>query len=347
MSPSAAREALLKVATRHSLSAVAERLAALPDALEADLARLEGEIKALTTSRNGPVVGAIRHLLAAGGKRIRPTLCLLAGRAFPPNRPVDSLLTLAQAAELVHAASLMHDDVIDLGELRRGRPAPRMIYGNAASVLGGDLLLVQSFDLTQSAGIAGLLEHLLDVLHRMIAAESLQLERRGRTDLDEVDYFEIVSGKTAALFEWCAEAGARAAWAPEASRSALRLYAHEIGITFQLVDDLLDLSKDAASVGKAVLQDIRAGTMTYPVIQAARMRPEMKKWLKELAVGEEETAPGEAVLEMLHTSGFREATRREITRRTERAQRALSVLPVCQARQVLAALATGLAARTR
>jgi octaprenyl-diphosphate synthase len=222
-----------------------------------------------------------------------------------------------------------------------------MIYGNAASVLGGDLLLVQSFDLTRSAGIEGLLENLLEVLHRMIAAESLQLERRGRTDLDEADYFEIVSGKTAALFEWCTEAGARAAWAPEASRSALRLYAHEIGITFQLVDDMLDLSKDPASVGKAVLQDIRAGTMTYPLIQAAKMHPELKKWLLELAEGEGETAPGEEVLEMLNNSGFREATRWEITRRTERAQQALSVLPPSQARQVLAALAKGLASRTK
>jgi octaprenyl-diphosphate synthase len=278
---------------------------------------------------------------------VRPTLCLLAGRAFPPNQPVSSLLSLAQAAELVHAASLMHDDVIDLGELRRGRPAPRMIYGNAASVLGGDLFLVQSFHLTQSAGIPGLLDSLLTVLDRMIEAESLQLERRGRTETDEADYFDIVSGKTAALFEWSAQAGALAARAPEESRSALTLYAHEIGITFQLVDDLLDLSKDAASVGKAVLQDIRSGTMTYPVILAAKLHPKMKKWLKVLATGEEETALGEAVLEMLRKSGCREATVREITRRTERAERALSILPPSPVRQVLAALSAALAARTR
>jgi octaprenyl-diphosphate synthase len=201
--------------------------------------------------------------------------------------------------------------------------------------------------MTRRVGIPGLLEQLLVVLERMIAAESLQLERRGRTDLEAAEYFEIVSGKTAALFEWCAEAGGRAAQGPEESRSALRVYAREVGIAFQLVDDMLDLSKDPTSVGKAVLQDIRAGTMTYPLIQAARARPEMRKRLKALAEAEEESTIGEEVLEVLRGTKCLEVTRREITRRTDHAKRALSILPLSQPRRVLAALATALAARTR
>jgi octaprenyl-diphosphate synthase len=237
----------------------------------------------------------------------------------------------------------MHDDVIDLGELRRNRPAPRIVYGNAASVLGGNLLLVQAMGLTQKAGIPGLLDRLLDVLHRMVAAESLQLERRGRTDLNEVDYFEIVSGKTAALFEWSAEAGARAAQAPDDSLPALRIFAREMGFAFQLVDDVLDLSKDSGAVGKAVLQDIRAGTMTYPLIHAARIRPKLRRWLKTLG---EERALGQAILEAVRESGGDEAARREIARRTERALQALSILPVSQSAEILAAMATNLAKRT-
>lgn len=345
MNHAIAQDALLKVAESHSLAAVAKRLTTLLDSMKAELAALEERLGALELGGEGRVMDAVRHLLAAGGKRVRPFLCLASGRAFPPARPGSELVSLAQAAELVHGASLMHDDVIDLGERRRGRPAARMVYGNAASVLGGDLLLVEALSMARTVGIPGLLEALLDVLRRMIGAESLQLERRGRTDVSEAEYFEMVAGKTAALFEWCAEAGARAARAPESSVRALMIFAHEVGVAFQLVDDVMDLAQDAARVGKAVLQDIRVGTITYPVIQAVRIRPELEGHLRSAAAAGKEAGIGQAICETVQETGGIEAARAEIARRTKRALRALTRLPVSEARETLAALATKLQRR--
>jgi octaprenyl-diphosphate synthase len=343
-----AKEALLEVAARHGLPSASKRLAAMSNSLRDDLVQLEGRLVSLLDGQHGPVEDAVRHLLDSGGKRMRPLLCLLAHRAFRavPMRTV--MLTLAQVGELVHAASLMHDDVIDLGELRRGRPTARMVYGNAASVLGGDLLLVQAFSLTHSTEVPHLLTRLLEVLQRMIAAESMQLARRGRTNVSVEDCFEIISGKTAALFEWSVEAGARAARADESSVRALRLFGHEIGMAFQLVDDVLDLRKDPSSVGKSVLQDIQAGTMTYPVIRAARVQEGLGELLMaatELS-GEEEDL-GREILDLIRTGGGIESTLKEITHRTERARQALTALPESLVRSALDATAVELAARTR
>jgi octaprenyl-diphosphate synthase len=348
MKQAIATEALLEVAARHGLPTASDRLIAMSESLRDDLARLEGRLASTLNGQRGPVEDAVRHLLSTGGKRMRPLLCLLAHRAFRavPMRTV--MITLAQVGELVHAASLMHDDVIDLGEMRRGRPTARIVYGNAASVLGGDLLLVQAFSLTHSTEVPHLLTRLLEVLHRMIAAESMQLARRGRTDVTVEDCFEIISGKTAALFEWCVEAGARSAQADEGSIEALRQFGHEIGMAFQLVDDVLDLRKDPSSVGKSVLQDIQAGTMTYPVIQAARVRADLGELLKAAVTsnGEGEKL-GAEILDLVRKGGGIEITLQEIAQRTERAREALTALPESLVRTALDATAVELAARTR
>jgi geranylgeranyl pyrophosphate synthase len=166
-------------------------------------------------------------------------------------------------------------------------------------------------------------------------------------DITVAEYFQIVSGKTAALFEWSGEAGARAAQAPVELLPALRIFTREIGCAFQLVDDVLDLSKSAAALGKAVMQDLRVGTMTYPLIQTVRVRPELGRWLETLATGGEETALGQAVLSVVREAGGVEATYREIARRTEQAERSLSSLPASPAQEILAELARNLGSRTR
>jgi len=253
---------------------------------------------------------------------------------------------LAQAGELVHCASLLHDDVIDLGETRRGRPAARLVFGNAASVLGGDLLLVQALELAEAAGVPGVLSRLLETLGRMVEAESLQLERRGRLDVSENDYFEVVAGKTAALFEWCAESGARAAGASLAQVRALSSYGAEVGVAFQLVDDILDLVRGAADVGKSVLQDLGSGTLTFPVIRALRNRKDLRGLLRSLAAGErlsEASRLGEAI----EQAGGIDAGRREVSRRTELAREALRALPKSPARDALHLLAGQLAQRLK
>ena len=347
MGQALAQGSLLRVAEEYNLADVRERLAVLPESFVAELAEVERRLVAIEADGTGPAVEVARRLLGAGGKRVRPLLCLLAGRAFPPRRPGPELTVLAQAAELLHCASLLHDDVIDLGDFRRGRPAPRVVFGNAASVLGGDLLLVRAVALTEAAGLPGLLGSLLEVLRRMVDAESLQLEYRGRTDVAEDDYFAIVGGKTAALFEWAAEAGARCAGAPEASIEALRSFAHELGVAFQLVDDLVDLRQDPVTAGKAVWQDLRSGTLTFPVIRAACIRPELRSQLRAIAAGEEEAAGQPSIVEAVEQAGGLQAGRREVARRTELARTALSVLPLSPAREALGVLVGRLATRVR
>jgi octaprenyl-diphosphate synthase len=220
-----------------------------------------------------------------------------------------------------------------------------VVYGNAASVLGGDLLLLRAFALTRATGIPGLFDSLLKTAGRMIASEALQLERRGRLDVTEDDYFDIVSGKTAALFEWTAEAGARAACAPETSVEALRTFGREVGMAFQLVDDVLDLARAPKDLGKCAMQDLCSGTLTYPVIHAARHQPERIALLG--GADQDAETIGRMIIETVEATGGLAAARREIDRRTSVAVDALASLPATPARAVMQALANQLADRTR
>jgi len=347
MSEAIAQSALLRVAEHHSLDSVSKRLAVLPDTYLAELAEVERQLARIEADGAGPAVEVVRHLIGAGGKRVRPIVCLLSGRAFPPREPGPELLPLAQVAELMHCASLLHDDVIDVGDFRRARPAPRVVFGNAASVLGGDLLLVRAVALTEAAKIPKLFESMITVLRRMVESESRQLEFRGRTDVTEEDYFAIVDGKTAALFEWSAEAGARAAGAPEALVSALKAFAHEMGVAFQLADDVLDLLQDPVVAGKAVQQDLRVGTLTFPVIRAARNRPALRVRLREIGTGDEEEDRVSSIVEAIEQAGGIRAGRQEIARRTELARSALRALPKSPAREAMAGLVSHLANRAR
>jgi octaprenyl-diphosphate synthase len=181
----------------------------------------------------------------------------------------------------------------------------------------------------------------------MIDAEAIQLEQRGRSDIDEDDYFQIVDGKTAVLFEWCAEAGARLAFAPEPMVLALAAFAYEVGVAFQLLDDVLDLSQEPGAVGKSVLQDVRSGTLTYPLVRAFAQRPDLARRLGELRDrAPDGEALGQLVLSVVAKTGGLEAAREEIMRRTRRAHAALSPLPESPSRNALLTLATELAART-
>jgi octaprenyl-diphosphate synthase len=245
---------------------------------------------------------------------------------------------------LIHAASLLHDDVIDLGEWRRGRPAARLVYGNAASVLGGNLLLVEALERVSRSGVTGLTDKTHRLLHRMIDAESSQLALRGRLDVTEQDYLGVVEGKTASVFAWSAGAGACAVGASGEMVEALELFGHELGVVFQLVDDLLDLASDPAVLGKSVLQDLETGVLTHPLIHAGRRAPlELRRLLGRQSSDERDL--GTAVRELAEKTGGLAATRAEISRRTERARFALSAVPLGPASETLDALAGRLSAR--
>lgn len=289
-----------------------------------------------------------RHLLADQGKRVRPFLCLLAARLRTPAAQHPAARALAQAGELVHNSTLLHDDVIDLGEQRRGRPSARALYGNGASVLGGDLLLVEAVQLIERSGVPGTLASMLEVLRKMVNAEALQLELRGRTDPSIDDYFRVCLGKTAALFGWMLEAGARAGGGLAAHVDALGNYGRELGVAFQLVDDLLDLTADEHSIGKSVLQDVSQGTITYPAIATLREEPDLAARVRNAVEdGGGDPSLGTELRAALERHGGLSDARRQITLHTERARAALQCLPQSPAVHALDSFTHELAERSR
>jgi len=206
------------------------------------------------------------HLLDLGGKRLRPMCVALAakvGQGFGPR-----VRDLAIAVELIHSASLLHDDVIDQGERRRGGPAARTVYGNAASVIGGNWLLITALERVMHADIPGLMDRSLATVEDMIAAEALQLRKRGLLEPDRDHYFKVLNGKTASLFRLASYCGGKGGGLSDAACNALESYGGHLGVAFQLVDDLIDYAGDTVLTGKSLFTDLREGNITYPLLLA-------------------------------------------------------------------------------
>jgi octaprenyl-diphosphate synthase len=326
-----------------------QRLATLGRWVRNDLADFETELA--TLPRGARVVQqAAHHLLDLRGKHLRPLCVALAsrfGEGFTPRAR-----GLAVSVELVHTATLLHDDVVDLAERRRAQPAAAVVYGNAASIFAGDWLLVAALRRISAAGVPGLLERMLEVIDEMIMAESLQLERRGalaRCDqvvADRDEYFRIVEGKTAALFRWAMLAGARSAGMSEEHEAVLAKYGVHLGVAFQAVDDELDFASLEAT-GKDPLADLREGKMTYPLIVALEREPSLRARL-EAVIGEETPSPVElaAIAAAVRATGALEATRELAEQHVRQALETLAGLPACTARESLETVALASLERT-
>lgn len=310
-------------------------------ALVGDVARDMHAVERLLAERidGGIAPGrqAAKHLFDAGGKRIRPLALMLACRCFGPitARARD----LAAAAELVHMATLLHDDVIDDGDLRRGRPTSRRIWGNAVSVLAGDLLLVEALRLAAASHTATWTE-LVATLGRLVDGEIIQLRGRSEVSLSEATYFEIVHGKTASLFEWALRAGAREGGASDDAVAALGRFGTHLGVAFQLVDDVLDY--DGEGTGKTMFADLAEGKMTLPLLRAGR-GIDLAPIVARIREGDERAA--EDLAATVRASGACEEVRELAREETRRAAGELAAVPPCRARDVLEEVASSLAAR--
>lgn len=308
--------------------ALADRLRDLEAWVAADLKGFEAELAAFERGTS-LVQRAAHHLLDLDGKHIRPMCVLLAARAG--SGVSDAARQLALAVELVHSATLLHDDVVDLGETRRGAKAARVVYGNAASIFAGDWLLVDALRRVRAVGMAGLLDRMLAVIEEMILAESIQLEHRGAVNTALADYFRVVEGKTASLFRWAMRAGATAGGLPESACDALERFGHHLGVAFQAVDDLLDVDGDRSVTGKALFTDLREGKMTYPLIVALERMPALVPVLSECAaLSPEDALPPsvvERVLGALHATGAVAECRALARRHAEQATAALREVP--------------------
>jgi octaprenyl-diphosphate synthase len=206
------------------------------------------------------------YLREGGGKRLRPALLLLAAGASGYRG--ESAIRLGAVVEMIHSATLIHDDVIDGANTRRGRPSANARWGNHMSVLAGDWLYMQSFEMALRERNFAILDILIDLTQNMVEGELLQLTRLGRIDLNEVEATELAYRKTACLFSGCSRLGAVLGKQPKAVEEALAEYGRNAGLAFQLVDDLLDFTASPEKLGKPVLSDLKEGKVTLPLIFA-------------------------------------------------------------------------------
>lgn len=306
--------------------------------LATDLATLDRALAEVGAGRPGAGWAAARHLLDRPGKRLRPICVLLAARVG--GQAVSEVVhDLALACELVHAATLLHDDVIDQADIRRGAPAARVVYGNALSVLAGDHLLVTALRLVR----ADLRDPFLAMVGELVEAEVAQLERRGRFVADRAAWLATARGKTASLFRFCFWGGATLAHQPAAVVAGLARLGEAIGLAFQLVDDVLDLEGDPAVTGKEIGVDLREGKLTWPLILAAERDPQLVGRLAGIARGQGEDLP--ALLHHVRALGVLDQARADARQHTDLAREMLSQVPHGPARDGLAEVVDALARR--
>jgi octaprenyl-diphosphate synthase len=271
--------------------------------VESDLREVEREINAESVASVEAVTTINQYLQAGGGKRLRPVLLLLVTRLFGPS--TDCARRLAAVVEMIHTATLVHDDVIDLAKTRRGRPSSNAVWGNHISVLAGDWLYMQAFQVALRERNFHLLDILISLTQMMVEGEVLQLERLQRLDITEADYMELVDRKTASLFSACACLGATAAGASESDEAKLGDFAWNLGMAFQLVDDILDFTSSEKILGKPAGNDLREGKVTLPVIYLLEEASSSERQAIESVVvdGNYQQAPFMHVLQILESHG--------------------------------------------
>jgi octaprenyl-diphosphate synthase len=236
------------------------------DLIHDDLERVEREISLETVASVEVVTSIGQYLRESGGKRLRPALLLLASKLIGDGG--DGAIHLGAVVEIVHAATLVHDDVIDDARTRRGRPSTNVQWGNHTSVLAGDWLYMQAFQVALRERNFRILDLLIGLTQMMVEGELLQLERIGRIGVTEADCMELVDRKTACLFSVCARLGALVSGADMQTEERLGDYAWNLGMAFQLVDDLLDFTSREKVLGKPVGNDLREGKVTLPLVYA-------------------------------------------------------------------------------
>jgi octaprenyl-diphosphate synthase len=241
-----------------------------PDALAAlladDLGAVDAIIHARLNSQAGLIPDLAAYLIDAGGKRVRPMITLASAHAL--GGAGDAARKLAAAVEFIHTATLLHDDVVDESDLRRGRQSAHRVWGRSASVLVGDFLFARSFNLMVEADDLAVLDVLARASSVIAEGEVLQLSSANNSETSLDHYMKIIAAKTAALFAAAARVGAMAAGAPTAMAQAFEAFGHNVGLAFQLVDDALDYGGASAAMGKNTGDDLREGKITLPVILA-------------------------------------------------------------------------------
>jgi octaprenyl-diphosphate synthase len=280
-----------------------------------------------------PEIG--NHLLGAGGKRLRPLLSVLAVRAVECS--LEQGIAAGCAAELIHTATLFHDDVVDNGDVRRGRPAARMIYGNGLAVLVGDFCLARGLDLVAATGSIAMVRSLAATVTEMAEGEVAQLEGAGDADVTIARYLRVVDRKTASLMAWCSRVGGVL---EEPMDGALGRYGRALGRAFQIIDDILDCTtEETTTTGKTAGRDLQEGKLTMPVLLACESDPGLRARIRE-ALGEKGIAAEQAraILAQVRAAGGVERARRRALGFADEAAHELLLLPPSSYRDALVEL---------
>ena len=307
-----------------------------------DMARLNDVVRTTLHSEVPLVNQVAEYLINAGGKRLRPAIHLLLTRALQKTCP-DTAYTLAAVGEFIHTSTLLHDDVVDESDLRRGRQTANALFGNAASVLVGDFLYSRSFQMMVSVQNMRVMEILADATNVIAEGEVLQLLNVHDPDVTEARYMQVIHYKTARLFEASAQLSAvMSACTPE-QENACAAYGRHLGAAFQLADDILDYAGDTAVLGKNVGDDLREGKPTLPLIYVLEHGSDSEKAMVRAAIengGIDQTHPDfNTILTAITSGGALEYTRQLAQREVAAAKSALTFLPESEYKQVLLGLA--------
>ena len=308
----------------------------LADLLKPEMKLVDQLIRQRMVSQNAPRIPEVTgHLVNAGGKKIRPLLTLAAARMCGYEGPFH--IHLAATVEFIHTATLLHDDVVDESAQRRGRPTANRLWDNKSSILVGDYLFSRAFQLMVDTKSLRVLDILSNASATIAEGEVLQLTAAQNIATTEDIYLKVVRGKTAALFSAATEVGGVIAQAPQENINALFEYGDALGIAFQIVDDLLDLTGDTDKTGKNVGDDFRERKLTLPFIKAISKADDKERafWVKTIEKGEQGKGDLEIALGLLNKHGAIDSTRLNALEWAKKAQDAIRQLPGHEIRDIL------------
>ena len=300
----------------------------LKEVLADDLSKVSELIKERMQSKHAPLIGEISsHLIGSGGKRLRPLLTLAAAKICGYQGELN--IHLAATVEFIHTATLLHDDVVDESEKRRGISSVNILWNNSSSVLVGDYLFARSFQLMTETGRLDVLETLSNASANIAEGEVLQLSASEDITTDEEVYYKIIRGKTAALFSASTEVGAMLANADKDTIKALASYGDALGVCFQIVDDILDFVGDGDKVGKNLGDDFRERKLTLPMIHAISKADdkELKFWERTIVDGDQNSKDFEKALVILKSRSSINYSKRVANKWSKTAKKALTDIP--------------------
>ncbi|CAN5640862.1 polyprenyl synthetase family protein [soil metagenome] len=306
--------------------------------MRSDMERVSSRVAEAARVRYAGVSPFLEEIVQAGGKRLRPLLLLLAARAYQYDENVDTLITAAAGVELLHTASLVHDDTVDRAAIRRGKPTLNSVFDHGSVILIGDYLFAQSAMLAAATGSPRVVSIFASTLGAICDGQLMEMIEA--TDLDQTDqqYFDRIYGKTASLFAGAAEMGTVISGAPEDHIQALLSFGGDVGLAFQIVDDVLDLTGESSDLGKPAGNDLRQGTITLPVIYYLASNPPGaagSQMIASIVAGTASDVEITAALDDIRSSGCVEKAFGEVERIVQRAKDRLRILPDITAREGL------------